>query len=101
MGECVKKVRIYVRTTTNLYRGITFKFFFSTCYHHIISYFGLIEKGLALLIIPNYLLFHTLQYFKDVQFHFGYPILLLSPIIIFCPHVFKILYHLFTHILLL
>ena len=35
MGECVKKVRIYVRTTTNLYRGITFKFFF---FHMLSSY---------------------------------------------------------------
>ena len=26
--------------------------FFSTCYHYIIFYFWLIEKGLALLIIP-------------------------------------------------
>ena len=32
---------------------------FFTCYHYVIFYFGLIEKGLALLIIPNYLLFHT------------------------------------------
>ena len=55
----------------------------------MIFYFGLIKKRLALLIIPNYLLFHTLQYFKDVQFHFWYPILLLSPIIIFSPHVLK------------
>ena len=60
-GQCVKKLRIYVRTTTILYGGITFKsLFFFTCYHYVIFYFGLIEKGLALLIIPNYLLFHTL-----------------------------------------
>ena len=72
--------------------------FLFTCYHSVVFYFGLIEKGLALLIIPNYLLFHTLQYFKDVQCHFWYPILLLSPFIIFCPHVFKIPYHLFAHI---
>ena len=32
---------------------------------------------------------------------FWYPILLLSPFINFCPHVFKIPYHLFAHILLL
>ena len=38
---------------------------------------------------------------KWVCCHFEYPILLLSPIIIFRPHVSKIPYHLFTHILLL
>ena len=36
-------------------------YFFFTCYHYVLFYFnGLIEKGLALLIIPNYLLVHTL-----------------------------------------
>ena len=44
-SQCVKKLRIYVRTTTILYGGITFNFFF-TCYHYVIFYFGLIEKGL-------------------------------------------------------
>ena len=36
-----------------------FQLFF-TCYHYVIVYFGLIEKGLALLIISNHLLCHTL-----------------------------------------
>ena len=38
---------------------------------------------------------------KWVCCHFEYPILLLSPIIIFRPHVSKIPYHLFAHIFLL
>ena len=42
-----------------------------------------------MLTIPHYLFFHTIYYFKDVQGHFWYPILLLSPFIIFCPHVSK------------
>ena len=47
-GQCVKKWRIYVQTTTILFGGITFKFlFFSTCYHYIFFYFGLIELVLA------------------------------------------------------
>ena len=46
-GQCVKKLRIW---------GY---YFFFTCYPYVIFYFGLIWKGLALLIIPNYLLFHT------------------------------------------
>ena len=50
-GHCVKELRIHVRTTTILYGSITFTFF-STCYHYIILYFWLIQKGLALLIIP-------------------------------------------------
>ena len=49
--------------------GITFNLF-PTCYHYVIFYFELIEKGLALLMIQNYLLFHTLEYFKGVQCHF-------------------------------
>ena len=53
-GQCVKKLMIYVWTTTILYGGITFNFLtFFTCYHYVIFYFGLIEKGLALLIISN------------------------------------------------
>ena len=45
-------------------------FLFFTSYRYIIIYFGLIEKGLALLKIPIYLLFHTVYYFKDVRCHF-------------------------------
>ena len=48
-GQSVKKLRIYVWTTTILYMGVTFFFFFFfffNCYHYVIFYFGLIEKGL-------------------------------------------------------
>jgi hypothetical protein len=46
-----------VRTITILYGGITSNFLFIfTCYHYVNLYFGLIEKGVALLIIPDYLL---------------------------------------------
>ena len=79
-GQCVKKLKIQVRTTTILYGGITFNSFFFTCYHYVIFYFGLIKNGFALLIIPNYLLFHTLQYFKDVQCHFFIPYVTLKSI---------------------
>ena len=100
--QCVKKLRIHVRTTTILYGGIIFNSLF---FFHMLSLCNFLLwvywEWLALLIIPNYALFHTLQYFKDVQCHFWYPILLLSPIIIFSPQVFKIPYHLFAHILLL
>jgi hypothetical protein len=42
-------------------QGYYFQFsFFFTCYHYVNFYFGLIEKGVALLIVPDYLLFHTL-----------------------------------------
>ena len=33
-----------------------------TCYHYVIFYFGLIEKKLALLIIPKNLMFYTILY---------------------------------------
>ena len=38
------------------YTGVLLSIFFFTCYHYVNSYFGLIEKGVALLIIPNYLI---------------------------------------------
>ena len=39
-GQCVKKLRIYVRATTILYGGITFNsLFFFTCYHYVITKF--------------------------------------------------------------
>ena len=37
---------------TNHYFIGGYYFFFLTCYNYVIFYFGLIDKGLALLIIP-------------------------------------------------
>ena len=70
-------------------RGYYFYFFiFFTCYHYVNFYFGLITKGVALLIIPNYLLFHTLEYLKDVNVIFDTLDITLKSIYNFYPPCF-------------
>jgi hypothetical protein len=55
-GQCVQKNKDIGANNHYFIGGITFNFHIvSTCYHYVNFYFGLIEKGVALLINPNYL----------------------------------------------
>ena len=58
-GYCIKK-QGYRCEQPLFYTGVLLSNFFFTCYHYVNFYFRLIKKGVVLLIILNYLLFHTL-----------------------------------------